>query len=100
MEFADGGQVNDRDYMKTHNINVNEVWPVCSTVLDNSSDTEILNQLLACHSKEMWPQHSSPHAAQAFPCFLFLFSLTSQSHQAAILPLMNSYADTDVLHGF
>ncbi|KAG7226128.1 hypothetical protein INR49_014222, partial [Caranx melampygus] len=25
MEFAEGGQVNDRDYMKTHNINVNEV---------------------------------------------------------------------------
>ncbi|XP_060919133.1 aarF domain-containing protein kinase 1 [Labrus mixtus] len=25
MEFAEGGQVNDRDYMKTHNINVNEI---------------------------------------------------------------------------
>lgn len=50
MEFAEGGQVNDRDYMKTHNINVNEVWPVCSSVPDDSSDT-----------------------AQVFPCFLFLF---------------------------
>lgn len=25
MEFADGGQVNDRDYMQKHGINVNEV---------------------------------------------------------------------------
>uniref|UniRef100_A0A3P8NUH8 AarF domain-containing protein kinase 1 n=1 Tax=Astatotilapia calliptera TaxID=8154 RepID=A0A3P8NUH8_ASTCA len=25
MEFADGGQVNDRDYMQTHGINVNEI---------------------------------------------------------------------------
>lgn len=25
MEFAEGGQVNDRDYMKKHGINVNEV---------------------------------------------------------------------------
>ncbi|XP_020496906.2 aarF domain-containing protein kinase 1 [Labrus bergylta] len=25
MEFAEGGQVNDRDYMKTHGINVNEI---------------------------------------------------------------------------
>ncbi|KAM3594832.1 uncharacterized protein V6R79_014695 [Siganus canaliculatus] len=25
MEFAEGGQVNDRDYMKRHNINVNEI---------------------------------------------------------------------------
>lgn len=31
MEFADGGQVNDRDYMKKHGINVNEVQrgPCC-----------------------------------------------------------------------
>lgn len=25
MEFIEGGQVNDRDYMKKHDINVNEV---------------------------------------------------------------------------
>lgn len=25
MEFAEGGQVNDKDYMKEHGINVNEV---------------------------------------------------------------------------
>lgn len=25
MEFAEGGQVNDREYMKAHGINVNEV---------------------------------------------------------------------------
>lgn len=25
MEFAKGGQVNDKDYMKEHGINVNEV---------------------------------------------------------------------------
>lgn len=34
MEFIEGGQVNDRDYMKKHDINVNEVTellpvPVC-----------------------------------------------------------------------
>lgn len=27
MEFAEGGEVNDRDYMKKHGINVNEVLP-------------------------------------------------------------------------
>jgi len=27
MDFAEGGQVNDRDYMKKHGINVNEVQP-------------------------------------------------------------------------
>ena len=37
MEFAEGGQVNDRDYMEKHGINVNEVlhaaWPaLCSCV--------------------------------------------------------------------
>lgn len=30
MEFIEGGQVNDRDYMKKHDINVNEVTELLS----------------------------------------------------------------------
>lgn len=40
MEFAEGGQVNDKDYIQKHGINVNEVllfcfviWPIVSFVL-------------------------------------------------------------------
>lgn len=30
MEFVEGGHINDRDYMKKHGINVNEVLPAGS----------------------------------------------------------------------
>lgn len=33
MEFAEGGQVNDRNYMKIHGINVNEVLPTALSAL-------------------------------------------------------------------
>lgn len=42
MEFAEGGQVNDRDYMKKHGISVNEV-PTALPALYGSVSITLLN---------------------------------------------------------
>lgn len=55
MEFADGGQVNDKNYMQKHGINVNEVPPDPVQMFFVTHSHSFFHQVCSCsRSTHTW----------------------------------------------